>query len=186
MHHRCWLVVADKKSIEVWHTIVADLKIADFYVDQLICTSPMCGHMVDNCPDLVRNIWQEDQHLHIKSVTIHMNPRRSSCCFYCAQYIISVASLHAWTISNFGRMNCQIKANRLGLYQCKFIIKHARSKSLTLWMNPREEIPPLPLQYSNHMKWIGEENTSNSSIEIEVNICFEWSTSLASFLELWL
>jgi hypothetical protein len=40
-------------------------------------------------------------------------------------------------------------------------------------MNPREEIPPLPLKYSNHMKWIGEENTPNSSIEIEVNICFE-------------
>jgi hypothetical protein len=42
-------------------------KIADFYVDQLICISRMCGRKIDNSLDLVENIWQEVQHLCINN-----------------------------------------------------------------------------------------------------------------------
>jgi hypothetical protein len=42
-------------------------KIADFYVDQLICTNLMCGRKIDNSLDLVENIWQEVQHLRINN-----------------------------------------------------------------------------------------------------------------------
>jgi hypothetical protein len=36
-----------------------------------------------------------------------------------------------------------------------------------------KKYPLAPNRIKNHMKWIGEENTPNNNIEINVNIYFE-------------
>jgi hypothetical protein len=52
-------LLTSSRRQEVDQGVVYDccrFKIADFYVDQLICTSLMCGHKVDNSFDLVEYI----------------------------------------------------------------------------------------------------------------------------------
>ena len=75
----------------------------------------------------------------------------------------------------------------LVLWVVKWRLTNLVHTKVSLWSNMQvvshwhyecsvmRKYPLAPNRIKNHMKWIGEENTPNNNIEINVNIYFEWS-----------